>query len=290
MRGLAALIALALVGAVAFWVLTAPAGLDPKIAQAMGEPGDAKAGELVFWAGGCAACHAKSGEPLKLAGGAALKTPFGPIHPPNISPDREDGIGAWSAAHFARALYEGVDDDGEHLYPAFPYPSYRHISIADARNLWAFLRTLAPVKGVAPPPGFRFPFNIRRAIGIWKWLYLSPLHPPETVAAADSAEYGRYLVHGAGHCGECHTPRDFLGGMIVSKALSGAPAPDGKGKAPNITPAGLSKWSASDVEVALSLGITPDGDSLGDAMAAVVTDLGHLPKPYLTAIARYLKR
>ncbi len=290
MRVLAALIALALVGAVAFWVLTAPAELDPKIAQAMREPGDAKAGELVFWAGGCAACHAKSGDLSKLGGGAALNTPFGPIHPPNISPDREDGIGAWSAVQFAHALYDGVGAQGQHLYPAFPYPSYRHMSVVDARNLWAFLRTLPPVKGRAPPPGFRFPFNIRRAVGIWKRLYLSPLDRPEPVAAADTADFGRYLVQGAGHCGECHTPRDFLGGMIASKALSGAPVPDGKGKSPNITPAGLSKWSVSDAETALSLGITPDGDSLGDAMAAVVTDLGHLPKAYLTAIARYLKR
>lgn len=290
MRVLAALIAVALIGAVAFWVLTAPAELDPKIALAMGQPGDAKAGEAVFWAGGCAACHAKSGEPLKLGGGAELKTPFGPIHPPNISPDREDGIGAWTAAQFAHALYDGVDDEGQHLYPAFPYPSYRHISVVDARNLWAFLRSLPPVKGEAPPPGFRFPFNIRRAIGIWKRLYLPPLAPPEAVAVAGTADYGRYLVDGAGHCGECHTPRDFLGGMIAAKALAGARAPDGKGKAANLTPAGLSKWSESDIELALSTGITPDGDSLGGAMAAVVTDLGHLPKEYITAIARYLKR
>jgi mono/diheme cytochrome c family protein len=290
MRLLAALVALALVGAVAFWILTAPAGLDAGIAQQMGEPGDAKAGEIVFWAAGCSACHAKSTEPLQLGGGAVLNTPFGPIHPPNISPDREDGIGAWSAAQFAHALYDGMGEDGQHLYPAFPYPSYRRMSVADARNLWAFLRTLPPVKGRAPPPGFRFPFDIRRAIGLWKLLYLPSLAPPETVAAADSAHYGRYLVEGAGHCGECHTPRDFLGGMIQSRALSGAPAPDGKGKTANITPAGLAKWSQSDIELALSSGITPDGDSLGGAMAAVVTDLGHLPKEYIAAIARYLKR
>lgn len=290
MRALAALVALALVGAVGFWVLTMPAELDPRIARAMGEPGDAKAGETVFWAAGCAACHAKSGEPLKLAGGAALNTPFGPISPANISPDREDGIGGWSAAQFARALYEGVDDEGEHLYPAFPYPSYRRMSVADARNLWAFLRTLPPVKGETPAPGLRFPFNIRRAIGVWKRLYLAPLDPPETIAAADSLDYGGYLVHGPGHCGECHTPRDFLGGAIAARALSGAPAPDGKGKAANITPAGLASWSQSDIELALSTGITPDGDSLGDAMAKVVTDLSHLPKEYLAAIARYLKR
>ncbi len=289
MRALAALIALALIGAVAFWVLTAPRELDAAIAREMAKPGDAKAGEIVFWAGGCAACHAKSGEPLKLGGGAELKTPFGPIFPPNISPDREDGIGAWSAEQFARALFEGVDDEGEHLYPAFPYPSYRNMAVADARDLWAFLRTLAPVKGQTPPPGFGFPFNIRRAVGIWNWLYLPPVSPPEAVAPADTAAFGRYLVHGAGHCGECHTPRDFLGGPIASKALTGARLPGGKDKAPNITPAGLAKWSEEDIETALSLGITPDGNSLGGPMAEVVRNLGHLPKEYVAAIARYLK-
>jgi mono/diheme cytochrome c family protein len=290
MRLVAALVALALIGAVAFWALTAPVALEAGIAQAFAEPGDAKAGETVFWAAGCASCHAKSGEPLKLGGGLALKTPFGQITPPNISPDREDGVGAWSAVQFAHALYDGVGADGGHLYPAFPYPSYRNMSVADARNLWAFLRTLEPLKGRTPPPGFGFPFNIRRAIGVWKRLYLPPLAPPATIAAAATADYGRYLVEGPGHCGECHTPRDFLGGTIRAKALSGSPLPDGKGKSPDITPAGLKKWSQEDLELALSTGITPDGDALGGAMAEVVRNLGHLPKEDITAIALYLKR
>jgi mono/diheme cytochrome c family protein len=289
-KRLAALLALAaLLGAGAFWFLTAPGALDPAIARGMEQPGDAKAGELVFWAAGCASCHAGKDAPLKLGGGAALQTPFGPIYPPNISPDPDDGIGRWSAADFAHALYDGVGVDGEHLYPAFPYPSYRHLSVADARDLWAYLRTLPLVKGRAPPPGFGFPFDIRRTLGIWKRLYLAPVAPPATVAADDSAAYGRYLVQGAGHCGECHTPRDFLGGPIASRALAGGPMPDGKGKAPNISPDGLKKWSEDDVETALSLGITPDGDSLGGAMAEVVRNLGHLPKSDLTAISRYLK-
>ncbi len=255
----------------------------------METPGDAKAGEIVFWAGGCAACHATADMPLRLGGGKALKTPFGAISPPNISPDPENGIGKWTAPQFARAIFEGVDDGGDHLYPVFPYPSYRHMSVADVRDLWAFLRTLPPVKGDAPPPAFRFPFNIRRAIGVWKRLYLPRVAPPDSVAASSDAAYGRYLVEGAGHCGECHTPRDFLGGPIRSRALSGAPMPDGKGKSGNITPAGLSHWSEDDIETALSTGITPDGDSLSGQMADVVRDLGHLPKADIAAIARYLK-
>ena len=218
-----------------------------------------------------------------------MKTPFGPITPPNISPDPADGIGKWSAQDFARAVYEGVNPADRHLYPAFPYPSYRHMSVEDVRDLWAFLRTLPPVKGSTPPPGFAFPFNIRSAIGIWKRLYLPPVSPPATVAVSDTAAYGRYLVEGAGHCGECHTPRGLLGAPIPAQALAGAPMPDGKGKAPNITPAGLAKWSQDDVETALSLGIKPDGDTLGGAMAEIVRNLTQLPKPYIKAIALYLK-
>jgi len=289
MRALAALLALALVAAGVLWIASKPARLDPEVAAAMDKPGDAKAGEIVFWTAGCASCHAKPDAPTALGGGAELKTPFGPIYAPNISPDPQDGIGSWSAQDFARAVYDGVDKAGEHLYPAFPYPSYRNMSVADVRDLWAYLGSLAPVKGEPPPPGFGFPFNIRRAVGLWKRFYLAPVAPPQSVAVADTAEYGRYLVEGAGHCGECHTPRDFLGGPERSKALSGAPMPDGKGKSPNITPAGLAKWDEGDIESALTVGITPDGDSLGGAMAEVVRNLGHLPKGHITAIARYLK-
>jgi mono/diheme cytochrome c family protein len=290
MRALAALIALALIVAGALWFASAPGTLDPAIAAEMEKPGDAHAGETVFWVAGCASCHAKSAdEPLKLGGGKELETPFGPITPPNISPDPEDGIGNWSAQEFARAIYDGVDDEGEHLYPAFPYPSYRHMSVADVRDLWAFLRGLPKVRGLSPPPGFGFPFNLRRGVGVWKRLYLPSVTPPQAVAAADTSDYGRYLVQGPGHCGECHTPRDFLGGPIASKALTGARMPDGKGKSHDITPAGLKDWTESDIVLALTTGITPDGDSLGGAMAEVVRNLGHLPKEHISAIARYLK-
>lgn len=290
MRALAALIALALFGAGAFWFLSAPSQLDPEIAAEMDKPGDAQAGEVVFWVAGCAACHAKSAdEPLKLGGGKTLETPFGPITPPNISPDPDDGVGAWSAQAFARAIYDGIDDAGEHLYPAFPYSSYRHMSVADVRDLWAYWRGLPKVRGESPPPGFGFPFNIRRTVGIWKRLYLPRVAPPAAVAVTEAAEYGRYLVEGPGHCSECHTPRDLLGGPIAAKALTGAKMPDGKGKSLDITPAGLKAWTQSDIELALTTGITPEGDSLGGAMAEVVRNLSHLPKGNITAIARYLK-
>ena len=164
------------------------------------------------------------------------------------------------------------------------------MAVGDVRDLWAFLRTLPAIRGKAPPPQFRFPYNLRPLLGVWKRLYLPRISPPATVAADDTPAYGHYLVEGAGHCGECHTPRDFLGGPIAARALSGAPMPDGKGKSPDITPAGLKSWSEDDLETALTTGITPEGDTLGGAMAEVVRNLGHLPKPNVRAIAQYLKR
>ena len=291
MRSAFALIAAAILVAATFFWITAPSRLDPVVAKAMDAPGDPKAGEIVFYAGGCAGCHAADpNQPTRLAGGRALVTPFGTISPANITPDPEDGIGGWSAEAFARAIYDGVDAEGRHEYPAFPYPSYRHMAVGDVRDLWAFLRTLPAIRGKAPPPQFRFPYNLRPLLGVWKRLYLPRISPPATVAADDTPAYGHYLVEGAGHCGECHTPRDFLGGPIAARALSGAPMPDGKGKSPDITPAGLKSWSEDDLETALTTGITPEGDTLGGAMAEVVRNLGHLPKPNVRAIAQYLKR
>ena len=282
-------IAVAAVAAAA-WVLTAPRPIDGETARAVSAPGDPAAGKIVFFLAGCDSCHMSPGQtdPLRLGGGQELKTPFGSFFPPNISPDLADGIGGWSAAEFADALMAGVSRDGQHLYPAFPYPSYVRMSVEDVRDLFAFLKTTPPVSGRAPPDRLGFPFSIRRAVGFWKLLYL-PAVSPIAAAPADPEARGRYLVEGPGHCGECHTPRTFLGGPIASRALTGAPVPDGKGKSPNITAAGLADWSESDVAYALATGFTPSGDSLGGAMAAVVRNLGQVPQEDLNAIAHFLK-
>jgi mono/diheme cytochrome c family protein len=285
-------IAIIVVGlAAAGWVLAAPRSIDPETAGAVAEPGDPAAGRIVFFLAGCASCHMSPGQsdPLRLGGGQELKTPFGSFYPPNISPDRADGIGAWSAADFANALMAGVTPRGRHLYPAFPYPSYTRMSVKDVRDLYAFLKTTPPVSGRAPPNKLAFPFSIRRAVGVWKLLYMPATSPPLTEDPAGPEARGRYLVEGPGHCGECHTPRTFLGGMIWSRRLTGAPLPDGKGKSRNITATGLADWSESDIGYALSTGLTPSGDSLGGPMAEIVRNLAEVPQDDLAAIARYLK-
>ncbi len=223
---------------------------------------------------------------MRLGGGQELKTPFGSFFPPNISSDRTDGIGAWSAVDFANALMAGVAPDGRHLYPAFPYPSYARMSVQDVRDLLAFLRTIPPVSGRTSSDTLAFPFSIRRAVGLWKLLYMPAIPHP---IAADRETLGRYLIEGPGHCGECHSPRSALGGVIGSRRLTGAPLPDGKGKAANITATGLADWSESDIAFALSTGMTPSGDTLGGPMAAVVRNLGQVPETDVAAMAHYLK-
>ena len=283
--------AAAIIAASGGWILTAPDPVDAETARAVAAPGDPAAGRIVFYLAGCDSCHMSPGQtdPLRLGGGMELKTPFGSFFPPNISQDRKDGIGAWTAVDFANALLAGVSPDGRHYFPAFPYPSYRRMSITDVRDLFAFLRTTAPVAGQAPPHALSFPFSIRRAVGFWKRLYFSEIAHPLAADPPDPEGRGRYLVEGPGHCAECHSPRTFLGGIIASRRLTGGPLPDGKGKAPNITAAGLADWSESDVAEALSTGFTPSGDTLGGPMAAMVRNLAQAPAADLAAIAHYLK-
>ena len=182
---------------------------------------------------GCESCHKSPGQddPLKLGGGLGLKTPFGSFYPPNISTDPVDGLGAWRPVDIANALLSGVSPDGQNLYPAFPYTSYQRMTPKDVADLAAFLRSLPPVKGKASPNALAFPFSIRRAVGLWKRLYFDNAGLPPDPSQSEQWNRGRYLVEGPGHCGECHTPRGFLGEMDLSRALAGAPLPDGHGKA-----------------------------------------------------------
>ena len=290
----AALVVVAAAGS-AGWFLSAPQKLDPRTLAQLGA-GDAARGERIFNAGGCASCHvrpkAEGDARLELAGGIELKTPFGTFVPPNISQDKKDGIGAWSAEDFANAMMMGVSPSGENLYPAFPYPSYARMKPSDIGDLYAFLKTLPAVAGEAAPNDLRFPFNIRRGVGLWKRLYLSrepvvafPQGTPEQVLA------GRYLVEGPGHCGECHTPRDFAGGAMKSEWLSGAVAAEGKGVVPNITSGegGISDWLEEDIANYLETGFTPDFDSVGGAMVDVQANMAQLTEEDREAIAAYLK-
>lgn len=287
------LVLLAIAGGLAFWFITAPKTLSADEIAALPQ-GDAAAGERIFYAAGCAACHAAPGakgdEKLVLAGGERFVTQFGTFVAPNISPDPQAGIGSWTLGQFANAVLRGVSPAGEHLYPAFPYSTYERMTGKDLSDLFAFLKTLPPVTEKAPPHEVSFPFNIRRLLGGWKWLFLREGFIVDLPAdATDQLRRGRYLVEALGHCGECHTPRNVLGGPEYASWLKGGPSPDGKGKIPDITPSGIGSWSAKDIAYYLESGFTPEFDSVGGAMVAVQENMAKLPAEDRDAIAAYLK-
>jgi mono/diheme cytochrome c family protein len=289
----AAIAALAIVVAALFWLLTLPRPLAAAVLP--DHVGDPVNGERMFWASGCASCHAAPGakgdDKLKLGGGLALNTPFGIFRVPNISPDPETGIGGWSALDLVNAMQRGVAPDGRHYYPAFPYGSYARMRMSDIIDLIAFLDTLPPVRNAVAGHELGFPFNIRRGLGLWKLVYLSDAPVIELSEADDLALRGRYLVEGPGHCGECHTPRDIAGGVKPAEWLAGAPNPEGKGIIPNITPHGdgHEAWSAKDIAYYLESGFTPEFDSVGGAMVTVQENMARLTADDHAAIAAYLK-
>lgn len=281
---------LAVIAAVAFWFITMPETVS---ADALGPYSpDLDNGKTMFYAGGCAACHATPNQEdkTKLGGGLGLKSPFGTFFAPNISPDRDDGIGGWSEANFVTAMWKGTSPDGSHYYPVFPYPSYQRMRLEDVRDLFAYLKTLPAVQGKARGHDLPLHFQIRRMLGGWKFLFLDgEQFKPDTSKPAPWNR-GAYLVNGPGHCAECHSPRNRLGGIISGQRFTGGPDPEGgDGWVPNITPAGIGDYSQRDIERVLETGDLPDGDSVGGPMAAVVPNTSKLSAQDRGAIALYLK-
>jgi mono/diheme cytochrome c family protein len=285
---LAAIIVAAAAFGVFWWLTATPTTLA--VTEPFHRPNLAN-GLTAFNAGGCSSCHAVPGQPdrLRLGGGLAIPSPFGTFYAPNISPDPVDGIGRWTEAEFVDAVTKGISPAGFHYFPAFPYPSYQHAKVEDVRDLFAYLKTLAAVSGKVRDHDVPFPFNVRRNIGIWKLLFMDgkPFMPD----AAHSAQWNRgaYLVNSLGHCAECHSPRNLLGGIITAQRFAGGPNPEGEGWVSNITQKGLGEWSAKDIEYLLETGQTPDGDSVGGAMVRVIKNTSQLNPEDRAAIAEYLK-
>ena len=283
------LIGVGVVGLAAFWFLTIPQSVPASALSP--HASDLANGKEMFYAGGCASCHAVPKQPdhTRLGGGLALNSPFGTFYVPNISSDPKDGIGTWSEAQFVTAMTKGTSPTGEHLYPAFPYTSYQHMRLDDLRDLFAFLKTLPAVVGRVRDHDLPFPFNIRRTLGLWKLIYLDgkPFEPDPTKSGQWNR--GAYLVNGPGHCAECHSPRDMFGGVIPSLRFTGGPSPDGNGGVPNITQFKLKDWSQADIAGVLENGLTPDADSVGGNMVEVVRNTEHLTAADRAAMAAYIK-
>jgi mono/diheme cytochrome c family protein len=287
-RWLIALAVAAVAFVVGFRALTIPVA---PVAVARPHTPDLANGREMFYAGGCASCHAVPGQPdpTRLGGGRALKSPFGTFYVPNISSDRRDGIGGWSESDFVAAMTQGVSPAGEHLYPAFPYTSYRNMRESDLRDLFAYLKTLPPVAGRVRDHDLWFLFNIRRGVGLWKLLFFGgePFKPNP----AKSAQWNRgaYLVNGPGHCAECHTPRNIFGALIESLRFTGGPSPDGQGGVPNITQEKLKDWTEKDIAATLTDGLTPDAGLVGGNMIEIVANTTKLTAEDRRAMAAYIK-
>jgi len=250
-------------------------------------------GAYVFNTSGGCSCHTDvKNDGAHLAGGRALVTPFGTFYSPNITPDPETGIGAWNDAGFIRAMREGVSPAGEHYYPAFPYPAFTGMTDQDLLDLKAYLFTLPAVSRSNEDHELDLPFAWRFMVGAWKFLNFEsgPFVPdPDRDAAWNR---GAYLVGSVAHCGECHTPRDMLGGLDRDLWLAGTTAGPEGGGVPNITPdpeTGIGAWSDSAIRSVLARGMLPDGDFVGGAMAEAVKGFKHLTDSDLDAIVAYLR-
>ncbi len=255
---------------------------------------DPVAGQYLFRAAGCENCHTdREHGGAWLAGGRELLTPLGVFYSPNITPDPDTGIGRWREADFLRAMRHGRGPDGRHYYPSFPYAAYTRLSDADLRALWAYLRSVPPVRQANRPHELPWYLKYRALLAGWKLLYFKPgPYTPEPGKGA-SWNRGAYLVQAAGHCGECHTPRNRLGGFRIGLYLAGDKAGAEGGVVPNITPdpkTGIGRWSRGELIDYLKTGMRPDGDFAGGLMAEVIDNgLKHLSQQDLEAIATYLQ-
>jgi len=251
-------------------------------------------GEYLLNAGGCITCHTKDeDDAIPLAGGRALESPFGTFYSPNITPDIDTGIGGWSDDDFTTALWEGLNPEGDHYFPAFPFTSYTGISRDDALAIKSYLFSIEPVSNPNLEHDLPFYMSTRLAAGAWKLRYFDDGRFAPDPEQSDKWNRGAYLVRHLGHCGECHTPRGRLGVLLEDEELAGNPELSDDEKVPNITPDkqhGIGRWSLSDIEYFLDIGMLPDGDFTGGAMGAVIEDnTSRLTREDRLAIATYIK-
>ncbi len=251
-----------------------------------------KRGEYLIYAGGCITCHTEEhDDAVPLAGGRAMESPFGTFYSPNITPDPETGIGKWIEDDFVNAFWNGVNPEGKHYYPSFPYTSYTGVSREDLVAMMAYLMSLEPTRKKNREHDLAWYMSNRLAAGTWKNLYFKPARFVPDDTKDEQWNRGAYLARHLGHCGECHTPRNEFGVLQTDQEYAGGQL--GDEKIPNITQHrvdGIGRWSVSDIEYFLDIGMLPDGDFAGSSMVAVIEDsTSKLTREDRLAIAAYLK-
>ena len=248
-------------------------------------------GKYLYEGAGCGGCHGNDRSALP-SGGLGLDTPFGRFYVPNITPDQQHGIGAWSEADFRNALRRGIGVKGEYLFPVFPYTSFTNMTDRDIGDLYAYLMSVPPEAVPNKPHQAKAFFGWRPLLFFWRLLFFAPGPLAADNARQEAWNRGNYLVHAVGHCEECHTPRNFLGAVKSSGSFSGnIGGPDGQ-NAPNITSdvaTGIGGWSLEDIQRLLRTGLTPESDQVGSGMKAVVRGTSKLTDADRHAIAVYLK-
>ena len=293
-RNLSVLALLAALGLLAFWILSAPRPLTA--ADLPQHTVDATNGGVLYNAAGCHSCHKpsetmRSVDPLLPAGGFPLKTPVGTLYPPNITPDKDTGIGNWSDLDFVNAVQRGIAPDGRHYIPAFPYTSYAAMRTEDVLDIRAYLMTLAPVVSPTQSSGVMLEPVVRRGLGLWKWVGMSTGKWQPDPSQSQTWNRGAYLVNGPGHCAECHTPRTFYMASDSSRAFMGGPHPEGEGNVPSLRDlVGRDRYKdANDITAALQFGGMLGYDKVAaGGMGQVQRNLSKLPETDLKAIGEYI--
>ena len=274
----------------AFAVLLAATVASPPRAA---ESGPVGRGAYLAAAAGCDQCHTDARHDGALyAGGRELETPFGRLFTPNITPDPQTGIGQWRFVDFERALRWGISPDDSHYRPAFPFPFYSRLAQNDLADLVAFLRSLsaAPARNRATAPGILSAGLTRAAVAVLAEPFAGAWQPDPTKDQAWNR--GAYLVNTVGRCGDCHTPRNWLGAPDLTRFLAGARVGPGGKAVPNITPdpdTGIGKWSEGEIVTLLKDGQMPDFDFVGGAMAEIVRNTSRLDDSDRRAIATYIR-
>ena len=288
-RALIAIAAIGVVGAgAALFYAWQPAiaPITPPSAASF-EPALVRKGAELALLGDCQTCHTAPGGRV-FAGSLAMPTPFGTIYSTNITPDPETGIGRWSEAAFARAMRDGVDRNGRHLYPAFPYDHFTSIADDDIRALYAFFMSREPVRATAPPNALPFPINVRLVLAGWKLLFLRQGRIEHDPSHDDSWNRGRYLVEGLGHCGACHSPRNLMGAEERSRAFEGGEADGWRAYALGAASQSPVPWSEAALTQYLSEGFHALHGVARGPMAPVVANLAQVRKQEVEAIAHYI--
>ena len=250
-----------------------------------------KRGEYLVTAGDCVACHTNPGGE-KFAGGLYIPTPVGKISTPNLTPDKETGIGSWTDDQFYRAFHEGIDNEGHYLYPVFPFPWYTKVTKDDALAIKAYLFSLKPVHAPRKPIEIGFPFNIREGLLTWRTLFFTQATFKPDAKATTEVNRGAYLVEGLGHCGECHNRDNLLGASNWSGKLQGGEISGWY--APNITSdgrEGVGRWADNDIVTFLKTGERPNAKTvaLGPMHEVIYDSTSKMTDADLHAIAAYLK-